>query len=181
MTAYYVDGVGTGQFQLKKITDEVKPAATPMIIKCSSNDAAQNMITPVISATTAPSDNLLGGTYFASSLRKHIARVEFDSNSMRVLGKDTNGDLIFTTATEDYLTDKMYIPKNTAWLNVPAGLTGDFKLVDRSSFTGISDIETSTRKTAQKATYTLTGVQVDETKALRPGIYIQNGKKIIIK
>ena len=181
MTAYYVDGVGTGQFQLKKIADEVKPAATPMIIKCSSNDAAQNMITPVISATTAPSDNLLGGTYFASSLRKHIARVEFDSNSMRVLGKDTNGDLIFTTATEDYLTDKMYIPKNTAWLNVPAGLTGDFKLVDRSSFTGISDIETSTRKTAQKATYTLTGVQVDETMALRPGIYIKNGKKIIIK
>lgn len=181
MTAYYVDGVGTGQFQLKKITDEIKPAATPMIIKCSSNDAAQNMITPVISATTAPSDNLLGGTYFASSLRKHIARVEFDSKSMRVLGKDTNGDLIFTTATEDYLTDKMYIPKNTAWLNVPAGLTGDFKLVDRSSFTGISDIETSARKNAQKATYTLTGVQVDETKALRPGIYIKNGKKIIIK
>ncbi len=181
MTAYYVDGVGTGQFQLKEITDEVKPATTPMIIKCSSNDAAQNMITPVISATTAPSDNLLGGTYFASSLRKHIARVEFDSNSMRVLGKDTNGDLIFTTATEDYLTDKMYIPKNTAWLNVPAGLTGDFKLVDRSSFTGISDIETSARKTAQKGTYTLTGVQVDDTKALRPGIYIQNGKKIIIK
>jgi hypothetical protein len=181
MTAYYVDGVDTGQFQLKEITDEVKPAATPMIIKCSSNDAAQNKITPVISTTTAPSDNLLGGTYFASSLTKHIARVEYDSNKMRVLGKDTNGDLIFTKATEAYLTKKKYIPKNTAWLNVPAGLTGDFKLVDRESFTGISNIEMSCQKNAQKGTYTLTGVQVDDTKALRPGIYIKNRKKIIIK
>lgn len=181
MTAYYVDGVHTGQFQLKEITNEIKPAATPMIIKCSSDDAAQNMITPVISATTAPSDNLLGGTYFASSLPKHIARVEYNSNSMRVLGKDTNGDLIFTTATEDYLTDKKYIPKNTAWLNVPAGLTGDFKLVDRGSYTGISNIEVSLPKNVKKGTYTLTGVQVDDTKALRPGIYIQNGKKVIIK
>jgi hypothetical protein len=181
MTAYYVDGVDTGQFQLKEITDEVKPAATPMIIKCSSNDAAQNKITPVISTTTAPSDNLLGGTYFASSLTKHIARVEYDSNKMRVLGKDTNGDLIFTKATEAYLTKKKYIPKNTAWLNVPAGLTGDFKLVDRESFTGISNIEMSRQKNAQKGTYTLTGVQVDDTKALRPGIYIKNRKKIIIK
>jgi hypothetical protein len=181
MTAYYVDGVDTGQFQLKEITDEVKPAATPMIIKCSSNDAAQNKITPVISTTTAPSDNLLGGTYFASSLTKHIARVEYDSNKMRVLGKDTNGDLIFTKATEAYLTKKKYIPKNTVWLNVPAGLTGDFKLVDRESFTGISNIEMSRQKNAQKGTYTLTGVQVDDTKALRPGIYIKNRKKIIIK
>jgi len=181
MTAYYVDGVDTGQFQLKEITDEVKPAATPMIIKCSSNDAAQNKITPVISTTTAPSDNLLGGTYFASSLTKHIARVEYDSNKMRVLGKDTNGDLIFTKATEAYLTKKKYIPKNTVWLNVPAGLTGDFKLVDRESFTGISNIEMSRQKNAQKGTYALTGVQVDDTKALRPGIYIKNRKKIIIK
>lgn len=181
MTAYYVDGVHTGQFQLKEITDEVKPAATPMIIKCSSNDAAQNMITPVISATTAPSDNLLGGTYFASSLRKHIACVEFDSNSMRVLGKDTNGDLIFTTATEDYLTDKMYIPKNTAWLNVPAGLTGDFQLVSRDTYSGISNVKVSAQENSPKGTYTITGIQVDDTKALRPGIYIKAGKKVVIK
>ena len=181
MTAYYVDGVHTGQFQLKEITDEVKPAATPMIIKCSSNDAAQNKITPVIATTTAPTDNLLGGTYFASSLRKHIARVEFDSKKMRVLGNDANGDLIFTTATEDYLTNKKYIPKNTAWLNIPTSLTGDFKLVSRDTYAGISNIEVNAQPNSTKGTFTLSGVQVDDTKALRPGIYIKNGKKVIIK
>lgn len=181
MTAYYVDGVHTGQFQLKEITDEIKPAATPMIIKCSSDDAAQNKITPVSATTTAPTDNLLGGTYFASSLKKHIARVEYDSKTMRVLGKDTDGNLIFTTASEDYLTKKMYIPKNTAWLNIPASLTGDFQLVSRDTYSGISNVKVSAQENSPKGTYTITGIQVDDTKALRPGIYIKAGKKVVIK
>lgn len=179
MTAYYVDGVHTGQFQLKEITDEIKPAATPMIIKCSSDDAAQNKITPVSATTTAPTDNLLGGTYFASSLKKHIARVEYDSKTMRVLGKDTNGKLIFTTASEDYLTKKMYIPKNTAWLNIPASLTGDFQLVSRDTYSGISNVKVS--ENSPKGTYTITGIKVDETKPLHPGIYIKDGQKVVIK
>lgn len=181
MTAYYVDGVHTGQFQLKEITDEIKPAATPMIIKCSSDDAAQNKITPVSATTTAPTDNLLGGTYFASSLKKHIARVEYDSKTMRVLGKDTDGNLIFTTASEDYLTKKMYIPKNTAWLNIPESLTGDFQLVSRDTYSGISNVKVSSQETSPKGTYTITGIQVDDTKTLRPGIYIKAGKKVVIK
>ena len=181
MTAYYVDGIQTGQFQLKKITDEVKPAATPMIIKCSSNDAAQNMILPVDAATTAPTGNLLSGTYFASSLRNHVVRVEFDKNTMRVLGKDASGNLIFTQAEESYLTKKKYIPKNTAYLYNASGLTGDYVLVSRDTFSGISNIEANTQENAVKGTYTLSGVQVDDTKALRPGIYIKNGKKIVIK
>lgn len=181
MTAYYVDGVHTGQFQLKEIIDEIKPAATPMIIKCSSDDAAQNKITPVSATTTAPTDNLLGGTYFASSLKKHIARVEYDSKTMRVLGKDTNGKLIFTTASEDYLTKKMYIPKNTAWLNIPASLTGDFQLVSRDTYSGISNVKVSAQENSPKGTYTITGIKVDETKPLHPGIYIKDGQKVVIK
>lgn len=181
MTAYYVDGVKAGVFQLKEITDEIKPAATPIIIKCSSNDAAQNKILPVIASTTTPQDNYLGGTYFDSSMRNHIARVEYNKETMRILYADENGELVFKTAAEKDLTNKLYIKKNTAWLNVPTGLTGDFKHVDRDTYSGINNIEASLPKTAQKGTYTLTGVQVDDTKALRPGIYIQNGKKIIIK
>ncbi len=181
MTAYYVDGVHTGQFQLKEIIDEIKPAATPMIIKCSSDDAAQNKITPVSATTTAPTDNLLGGTYFASSLKKHIARVEYDSKTMRVLGKDTKGNLIFTTASEDYLTKKMYIPKNTAWLNIPASLTGDFQLVSRDTYSGISNVKVNATKNCPKGTYTITGIKVDETKPLHPGIYIKDGQKVVIK
>jgi hypothetical protein len=54
-------------------------------------------------------------------------------------------------------------------------------LVSRDTFSGISNIEANTQENAVKGTYTLSGVQVDDTKALRPGIYIKNGKKIVIK
>ena len=181
MTAYYVDGIQTGQFQLKEITDEIKPAATPMIIKCSSNDAAQNMIEPVYATTTAPTDNKLSGTFFASSLRNHVVRVEFNKNTMRVLGKDASGNLIFTQPADGYLTKNKYIPKNTCWLNVPTGLTGDFKLVSRDTFTGISNIEATPQPAAAKGTYTLTGVRVEDNTPLRPGVYIKDGKKVVIK
>lgn len=181
MTAYYVDGVHEGQFQLKEIADDIKPAATPMIIKCSSSDASQNKITPVIASTTEPTGNLLGGTYFASSMRNHIARVEFNSSTMRVLGKDAEGNLTFTQPADGYLTKSKYIPKNTCWLNVPDGLTGDFKLVSREVFTGIKSIEATPQSAAAKGTYTLTGIRMEDNTPLRPGIYIQNGKKIVIK
>ena len=181
MTAYYVDGVHTGQFQLKEITDEVKPAATPMIIKCSSSDATQNKILPVAAATTAPSDNKLSGTFFASSLRNHTVRVEFDKKTMRVLGKDASGNLIFTEAESSYLTKSKYIPKNTAYLYDKSGLTGDYVLVSRDTFTGISNIKANPQPAAAKGTFTLSGVQVDDNKALRTGIYIKNGQKVVIK
>ena len=177
MKAYYVDGVQTGKFQLKEVTDEVKPAATPLIIKCSSNDPAQNKIMPVDATTSAPTDNKLRGTLFASSLRNHIVRVEYDKNTMRVLGKDASGNLIFTQAESSYLTKSKYIPKNTAYLYDASGLTGDYAL----ETSGISHIEVSPQESAVKGTFTLSGVQVDDNKALRPGIYIKDGKKVVIK
>ena len=181
ITVYYVDGVHEGQFELKEITDEIKPASTPLVFKCSSNDPAQNKITPVTGTTTAPTDNKLGGTYFASTINEHEEYVKFDANTMRVLGVDGSNNLIFTTASQDYLTKKKYIPMNTCWLNVPTGLTGDFKLVSRDVYTGINSIEASSQKSAVKGTFTLSGVPVDDNKALRPGIYIKNGQKVVIK
>lgn len=181
VTVYYVDGVHTGQFQLKPIESEIIPASTPLVFKTNSNDPAQNKIIPVYETTSAPTDNYLSGTYFACRTRKHKVYVEFDASKMRVLGVDADKNLVLTSDATGRLTEDGDIPMNTCWLNVPEGLSGDFKLVDRGTYTAISNIETSLPKTAKKGTYTLTGVQVDDTKALRPGIYIQNGKKIIIK
>ena len=180
VTLYYVDGVKDGEFQLKEITSEVKPASTPMVFKCSSYDPADNKIIPVADITTAPTDNLMGGTLFASSIRKHIKRVEFDATKMRVLDSNSDGDLIFTTAKPEQLTDNSYIPMNTAWLNVPSGLTGDFKLVSRDNFTGIRNIDAQKSNT-DNAIYTLTGVRQNNKNSLRKGIYISNGKKIVIR
>ena len=181
VTVYYVDGVHTGQFQLKPIETEIIPASTPLVFKTNSNDPAQNKIIPVYETTSAPTDNYLSGTYFACRTRKHKVYVEFDASKMRVLGVDAEKNLILTADATGRLTEDGDIPMNTCWLSVPEGLSGDFKRVDRDTYTAISNIKADTKENAQKGTFTLTGVQVDDSKALRPGIYIQNGKKVIIK
>lgn len=181
---YYVDGAKEGVFQIQEVTGDIIPEATPLLFKCSSNDPAQNKIMPVTDAASYPKGNLLSGTYFASTEFKHEEYVEYDSKTMRVLGKNEAGELVFTTAPKSYLTEEAYIPANTCWLNVPSGidgkpLTGDFKLVSRDDYTGIHDIN-SDADNANSPTYTLTGVKV-QSKNPKPGIYIRNGKKIIIK
>jgi hypothetical protein len=99
---------------------------------------------------------------------------------MRVLGVDAKKNLVLTTASDSYLANEWLIPANTCYLEDTKGLSGDFKFVTRDEFTGISSIKASTKKNAVKGTFTLSGVQVDDTKALQPGIYIKDGKKVVI-
>lgn len=179
---YIVDGVKTGKFQLKEIKDEIKPAFTPLIIKCSTNDASNNQITPVVATTTAPSDNLLKGTLFCSFNYQHEKYVKFDESKMRVLGLNAAGDLILTADKSTLVErkNKYYIPANTAYLYNSNGLSGDYKLVSRDDYTGIQNIEADAKPNAAKGTFTLSGVKVDD-KNLHPGVYIRNGKKVVIK
>ena len=171
--------ISNGEAQLKEIIDEVKPAATPLVFKTNSNDPAQNKVIPVYTTTTAPTSNKLKGSYYASSVTDHICRVEYKSESMRVLGVDNSKNLIFTTAQASVLTNQKYIPMNTCWLEVPSNTAADLKTVISSTPAGIQDVKTDTN--SHKGTYTLTGVRIDNEQHLRAGIYIQNGKKVVIK
>ena len=179
---YIVDGVKEGIFQMKEITDDIKPASTPMIIKCSTNDAARNQIIPVVATTSKPGDNLLNGTFFCSFNYLHEEYVKFDTNNMRVLGLNDSGELVLTKDNSSLVKNmgKYYIPANTAYLYDAKGLSGEYKLVSRDEFTGIHSIE-ATSELATKGTFTLSGVKVDDSKTLSPGIYIKNGKKVVIK
>ncbi len=177
---YYVNAIAEGKCQLQEITSEVIPAATPLVFMCSSNDPANNKVIPVTDETTAPASNMLGGTYFASTTSGHKVNVRYDESSMRVLGKNDAGELAFVKATSDYLTKKHYIPMNTCWLNIPEEYTGDFKALSSGEYTGIRNINADTKNKADDTIYTLTGTKAN-AKTLRPGIYIQSGKKIIVK
>ena len=177
---YYVDAIAEGKCRLQEITSEVIPAATPLVFMCSSNDPANNKVIPVTDETTAPAGNMLGGTYFASTTSGHKVNVRYDESSMRVLGKNDAGELAFVKATSDYLTKKHYIPMNTCWLNIPEEYTGDFKALSSGDYTGIRNINADTKNKADNTIYTLTGTKAN-AKTLRPGIYIQSGKKIIVK
>ena len=181
---YYINAESEGKCRLKEITSEVIPAATPIIFKCSSNDPAQNMIMPVTDAAEKPTDNYLAGTFFASTTNKHLRYQVYDDASMHVLGLGADGQLSFVTAkSTDLVNDGQHIPMNTCWLRLFNGITGDLTVLNEELYAGIRTIETDNQAagTDKQGIYTLTGVKVDESQQLKPGIYIQNGKKMVIK
>ena len=180
---YYINAEDEGRCRLKEITSEVIPAATPIIFKCSSNDPAQNMVMPVTDEAEKPTDNYLAGTYFASTTNKHKEYVEYDDATMHVLGVGADGQLSFVTAkSTDLVNDGQHIPMNTCWLRVFNNLTGDFTVLDESQYAGISTINTDKEiGTSKQGTFSLSGVRINDSRQLKPGIYIQNGKKMVIK
>lgn len=180
---YYINAEDEGRCRLKEITSEVIPAATPIIFKCSSNDPAQNMVMPVTDEAEKPTDNYLAGTYFASTTNKHKEFVEYDDATMHVLGVGADGQLSFVTAkSTDLVNDGQHIPMNTCWLRVFNNLTGEFTVLDETQYAGISTINTDKEiGTSKQGTFSLSGVRINDSRQLKPGIYIQNGKKMVIK
>lgn len=181
---YYINAEDAGKCRLKEITSEVIPAATPIIFKCSSNDPAQNMVMPVTDEAEKPTDNYLAGTYFASTTNKHKEYVEYDDATMHVLGVGADGQLSFVTAkSTDLVNDGQHIPMNTCWLRVFNNLTGNFTVLDETQYAGISTVnpDEETVSPNKQGIFSLSGVRMDSSRQLKPGIYIQNGKKMVIK
>ena len=95
---------------------------------------------------------------------------------MRVIGK-SNGKLAFIKASASDLVDSKYLRANKAYLVVGS----DASSVMTEDGTGISTIKNNETPNDVEGTYTLTGVRIPEGVTPQPGIYIRNGKKIVIK
>ena len=177
MEAYYVDAVDKSSFNLKKWDKDVIPATMCVIIKCSSNDPAKNIIKPVTDSGTEPSTNWLSGRYFDNGTTGHVNRLAYDANTMRTIGEE-GGKLVFKKASSSELTDGAYCVHNKCYLmDLPSG-TAD--TMYEGSGTGIESVMKESKK-ADNAIYTLNGVRLQQGITPRPGVYIQNGKKIVIK
>ena len=117
MEAYYVDGINesTGKVHIKEITGGV-PASTPVIVKCSAQNAAGNKLNVGASTSGSASGNKLTGIYFCNpNAGSHTNVKEYDPSTMRVLGTASDGSLAFVKAT-----NLQYIPANTAYITVSA-------------------------------------------------------------
>lgn len=122
---FYVELVKGGQAVIKEITDGIVPAGTPVIIQCASEKHVNNKLNVLTTKVAALKQNCLKGVYFNNSNNKHLNRVAYDKNTMRVLGLTKDGNLGFVTANIDYL------PANKAYLTVPAGSPEEIKLVEQ--------------------------------------------------
>ena len=175
MRAYYISEASGSKITLKEISGTI-PAKTPVIIKCSSNDPASNKIEPVASGGSAISDNKLEGVYCATTTLKFTTVTLYDPTKMRIIGSD-NGKLAFVKASADDLFENKYLRANKAYLKVSSGSAD----IMTESGTGITTISKDDISKDKEGLYTLTGIRIPDDVTPQPGIYIKDGKKIVVK
>ena len=200
MKAYYINKVieNEGVVIIKELTGTI-PANTPVLIECSSTDISKNQITPVLNSDAVPSDNLAIGVYFCLGDRwsAHYNSTKFDPSTMRVLSLNTYGNLAVSTSTQNLKTVMIEprgadgkhltvtaIPANSWYIPVSSSAPSELKLVTAEQYaTGIKDI--TVKPASLYNVYTLEGVQIKKNATsisdLQQGIYIINGKKVVIK
>lgn len=200
MKAYYINKVieEEGVVIIKELTGTI-PAKTPVLIECSFTDISMNQITPVLNSVAVPSDNVAKGVYFCLGDRwsAHYNSTKFDPSTMRVLSLNTYGNLAVSTSTQNLKTVMIEprgadgkhltvtaIPANSWYIPVSSSAPSELKLVTAEQYaTGIKDI--TVKPASLYNVYTLEGVQIKKNatsiSGLHQGIYIINGKKVVIK
>ena len=181
MVAYYVSDAGGSGFKMEQIESDVIPASVPVIIKCNSANPIDNKIEPVIGGYSFNhvNDNLLKGVYCSIYVAGHHNVTRFDDISMRILGLSSDGELAFIAKPSlDRLYKEQYLMANKAYLKVNPG---DADVMIHGKYTPGAINTIKTEDNDKTAIYTLTGVRLPDGVTPRAGIYIKNGKKIIIK
>lgn len=177
MSAYYVSNAGGSGFTMKQIENDVIPACVPVIIKCSSINPQDNKIEPVVGGYDFDKMNWLSGVFCSLYVAGHHNVKRFDNISMRILGLSDKGELAFiANPANDRLYKEQYLMANKAYLKVNSG-DADVMILDGP--TAINTVKND--DSSKTGIYTLTGVRLPDGVTPRAGIYVKNGKKVIIK
>lgn len=156
---------------------ETVPAETPVLLKLSSADAAQNKLVPTGSHAVGNSSkkvtkNLLSGVYLDGKEKNNTTKY-------RVLNvSPTTGKIGFFKLSSSVT----YMGANKAFLELPAtasakgGIYIDFDNIDAPT-TGINNVQNQDAAKG-KVVYDLQGRRVENP---QHGVYIVNGKKVVIK
>ena len=164
---------------MKQIEGDVVPAGIPVIIRCNSAKPEENKIEPVIGGYAFDLPNWLGGVYCSLSVARHRNTTLFDFITMRILGLNDKGELAFiANPSTDRLYKELFLMANKAYLKV-SPKDADVMTIDGYTLDAIHKVKAESKEPT--GIYTLTGNRIPDGAALRPGIYIRNGKKRIIK
>ena len=184
MNAYIVESIGTtgaqkGYAQCKKIAskNDIIPAQTPIVLECETTVSASNRLLPLANATPAPTNNILKAVFFDEAKNT----IETAGKTVRVF--NINPKTAVRNPLGFYRYKGATIKGNRAFLLVDANASGSkldgYDMEEEGTADGIDEVTTATVETATNAVYyDLQGRRVDHPVR---GIYIVNGKKVIIK
>ena len=175
--AYYITEVKNGYAKVHEFAYTV-PDATPVFVECKGAKASDNKVTLTESTASAPG-NKLKGVYYCNDVKEvtgHRNVTAYNPSTMRILGRAADGRLAFIKSST-----LKYIPANTSYLEVAAG-SPDVIYVVKDYPSGIETLTASDVKSQQRGVYSLSGQRFgDTTEGLHKGIYIVNGRKVVMK
>ena len=184
INAYIVESIGTtgaekGYAQCKKIAskNDIIPAQTPIVLECETTASASNRLLPLANTTPAPTNNILKAVFFDEAKNT----IETAGKTVRVF--NINPKPAVRNPLGFYRYSGTIIKGNRAFLLVDANASGSkldgYDMEEEGTADGIEEVTTATVETATNAVYyDLQGRRVDHPVR---GIYIVNGKKVIIK
>ena len=192
--AYIIEGVNdkdaSGYYyaKVRKLAGqgEVVPAQTAVVLECSSTNPADNKLLPVGKEEPKKSTNRLCGTFFNSLIANLSVKdgqgTSYDVTpdnirAFNINDKDLNNPIGFYKVKKSVTT----VPGNKAFLvltDAEAQAKGFILTFEDGSTTGIETVETSKGNIEDGVYYDLQGRRVENPTR---GIYIVNGKKVVIK
>ena len=192
--AYTIEGVNAKNVQgyyFAKVKElarqgDVVPAQTGVVLECNSTNPADNQLLPQGDETIQTSDNRLCGTFFGAAINgvtvKDGTGTEYNvtHDNVRAFNlntADTRNPIGFYKVKNDVAN----IPGNKAFLvltSTEAQAKGFVLEFEDGETTGIETIEGTKQNTEDGVYYDLQGRRVENPTR---GVYIVNGKKVVIK
>ena len=192
--AYTIEGVeaknADGYYfaKVKKLAQQgdVVPAQTAVVLECNSTNPADNQLLPTGDEKPKQSNNRLCGTFFGESINGLTVKdgtgaernVTHDNiRAFNINTADSRNPIGFYKLNNTVTT----IPGNKAFLvltNAEAQAKGFVLEFEDGGTTGIETIENSKHSTEDGVYYDLQGRRVENPTR---GVYIVNGKKVVIK
>ena len=192
--AYTIEGVeaknADGYYfaKVKKLAQQgdVVPAQTAVVLECNSTNPADNQLLPQGDEKFNPSDNRLCGTFFGEAINGLTVKdgtgaehnVTRDNiRAFNINTADSRNPIGFYKVKSNVTN----IPGNKAFLvltNAEAQAKGFVLEFEDGGTTGIETIENSKHSTESGVYYDLQGRRVENPTR---GVYIVNGKKVVIK
>ncbi len=194
VTAEMISNVDNEKYLAKTSTVTVAPANTGVILTCDATDDVDNIplfVKDVNSQEDQVTGNMLDGTLKETSTLKAdgtnyvFTRVSYNLDKDGKIVDSNNGKESTLGFYRVAANDDSNLAANKAYLHIPGSSPAKFYVIeglfDTNTTTAISNVSTADHSAGEEGSYyTLTGIRLNG-RPTHAGIYVLNGKKVIIK